>query len=120
MLARQLFGRNFLQLGLRVLLARVVHESIEATELAHDTVDRVVAKRFAGNVAGDRKAAPTLGFDRAFGLLGRSPRRRDVHRDIQIATSAPSRAKCTATARPMPLSPPVMRAMRRSSFPAPR
>jgi hypothetical protein len=27
-----------------------------------------------------------------------------------MATSAPSRAKCTATARPMPLSPPVMRA----------
>jgi len=36
-----------------------------------------------------------------------------------MATSAPSRANSTATARPMPLSPPVMRATLPASFPDP-
>ncbi len=38
----------------------------------------------------------------------------------QIAMSAPSRAKSTATARPMPESPPVMSATLSRSFPDPR
>ncbi len=80
----------------------------------HCPVDRIFAELLAADVSSDEQAVAAMFLDQAFGFLCVF-----VFVEITIAMSAPSLAKRIATARPIPLSPPVARATLFWSFPLP-
>src|SRR5687768_2912598 len=65
----ELLGRDVRDLLLRMLLRRVVHEDVEATEILYDTSDRALAERLVANVTRDEQAPATLLLDETLRLL---------------------------------------------------
>jgi hypothetical protein len=91
----------------------VVHQDVDAAELADGPVDHGAAVGGVGDVARHQHAAAPRRLDVAGGLAGVR-----VLSLVQVADQeiAPSRAKAIATARPIPLSPPVITAARPASL----
>ncbi len=97
---------------LRLLLGGVVDQNVQLAEFFHCPVDRIFAELLAADVSSDEQAVSAMFLDQALGFLCVF-----VFVEITIAMSAPSLAKRIATARPIPLSPPVARATLFWSFP---
>jgi hypothetical protein len=87
----------------------IVDENVQPSELIDRALDRLLAKLRVRNITGEDEAAPAFLLDSALRVLC----------VLAMATSAPSRAKRTATDRPIPESPPVMSATIPFSFSEP-
>src|SRR5437899_807287 len=97
-----------------MLFRGVVNQNVECLELRHCLLDRLSTKLLVADIARDENALPTMLLDQTLCFL-RVFMFIEVHdRDI-----TPSVAKAIATARPIPLSPPVMSATLFCSFPLP-
>lgn len=98
---------------MRVLTCGVVDENVQATKITRRIVNEFPAKGFVANIAGQRRridvslAHEVRDFQRVSLFL-----RQIIDRDIG--------AFACEGARPMPLSPPVIRALRPMSRPEPR
>ena len=112
--AFELFLGHVLDARARMLFARVVHEHVEPPEPLDRARHRVVRLPSVADVAHDRLATPA-------GLLDQLLRMRGVGRLLQVDDRdvRPSFAKPIATARPIPLSPPVTSATLPASLPLP-
>src|SRR4051812_6193051 len=55
----QLFGRNRIQILLRVLFSRIVHQYVEFSQFLSRPVDGLSAKRFISDISADKNATMT-------------------------------------------------------------
>src|SRR5687768_7470837 len=67
--ALELLGRDVRDLLLWMLLGRVVHEDVEATETFYDTSHCALAERLVADVARDKQAPATVLLDETLRLL---------------------------------------------------
>jgi hypothetical protein len=94
-------------------MGRIVHEDVDTTELVYCMFNDGSAMIGILDITGDQNSLPSLLLARLHHFL-----RVVVFAEIGDQDTGPSLAYAMATARPIPLSPPVMTARGRSEDPS--